>query len=424
MHRTFLTGASLVLADRVASGHTLVLEADRIAEIASGPRPVSPGEVRVDADGCVIVPGFIDVHVHGAAGVDVMDGPGAIATVARALPRWGVTAFCPTSIACAPAALSAFLDDVGRVRAAPEPSGSRVLTAHLESNFINPEFRGAQPASCLRVPSATSAANGEFSSADILAVMDRHKADVGVVTLAPEIDGGLALTRSLVAAGVTVSLGHSGASFEDGEAAIAAGARRATHLFNRMRPMTHRDPGLAGAVLAAEEIAAELVCDGHHVHTAMMRVAVSAKQPSRTLAIPDGTAGSGLPAGSRAMLGGQPITVGDVARLEDGTIAGSVATMDRVFRCLTGRCGFDLVQASHMTSTTPARELRLVGYGVLAVGAVADFVVMGPNLEVVSTWIGGVQAFPGSEVPGLQSAGGRVFRPGVPGTRRDRYPSS
>src|SRR5262245_9714691 len=138
MRRTFLTGASLVLADRVVSGHTLVIEDERIVEIAGGPRSVSPGEVRVDADGCVIVPGFIDVHVHGAAGTDVMDGPGAIAAVARALPQWGVTAFCPTSIACTPAALSAFLDDVGRVRAAPEPSGSRVLSAHLESNFINP----------------------------------------------------------------------------------------------------------------------------------------------------------------------------------------------------------------------------------------------------------------------------------------------
>jgi N-acetylglucosamine-6-phosphate deacetylase len=395
MRRTFLTGASLVLADRVVSGQTLVLEDGRIVEIASGPRSVSPGEARVDLRGCVVTPGFIDVHVHGAAGTDVMDGDGAIAALARSLPRWGVTAFSPTSMACPPRALEAFLDDVGRARAAPEPPAARVLPAHLESNFINPEFRGAQPASCLRLPSATPAQGGEFSSAEILAVIDRHRADVGVVTLAPEIDGGLALTRSLVAAGVSVSVGHSGASFEEGEAAIAAGARRATHLFNRMRPMTHRDPGLAGAVLSADEVAAELIGDGCHVHPAVMRVAVASKQPSRVLAITDGTAGSGLPAGSRARLGAQPITVDDVARLDDGTIAGSVATMDRVFRCLIGQCGFDLVQAVHMTSTSPARELGLIGYGVIAVGSVADLVALGPNLEVISTWIGGVSVGPG-----------------------------
>jgi N-acetylglucosamine-6-phosphate deacetylase len=341
------------------------------------------------------VPGFIDAHVHGAAGTDVMDGPGAIATVARELPRWGVTAFSPTSIACPPEALNAFLDDVARVRASPEPMAARVLPAHLESNFINPEFRGAQPASCLRVASAAIPANGEFSAGDVLSVIDRHKADVGVVTLAPEIDGGLELTRSLATSGVAVSVGHSAATFEEGEAAFAAGARRATHLFNRMRPMTHRDPGLAGAVLASEDVAAELICDGRHVHPAVMRVAVAAKQPWRVLAITDGTAGSGLPVGSRARLGGQPITVSDVARLDDGTMAGSVATMDRVFRCLVGECGFDLVQAAHMTSTSPAREIGLLGYGVLAAGSAADFVVLGANLEVVSTWIGGVRAAPG-----------------------------
>jgi N-acetylglucosamine-6-phosphate deacetylase len=396
MRRTFLTGASLVLADRIVNGQTLVLEDGRIVEISSGPRSVSPGEARVDLNGCVVGPGFIDVHVHGAAGTDVMDGAGAIAALARLLPRWGVTAFCPTSIACPPEALSAFLAEVGRARAAPETPAARVLPAHLESNFISPEFRGAQPASCLRLPSATSAEGGDFSGADILAAIDRHKADVGVITLAPEIDGGLALTRSLVSAGVAVSVGHSGASFEEGEAAIAAGARRATHLFNRMRPMRHRDPGLAGAVLAADEVAAELICDGCHVHPAVMRVAVASKQPSRVLAITDGTAGSGLPAGSRARLGGQPITVGDVASLDDGTIAGSVATMDRVFRCLVGDCGFDLVQAAHMTSTSPARELGLVGHGVIAAGSAADLVVLDSKLQVVSTWIGGVRVFSGT----------------------------
>jgi N-acetylglucosamine-6-phosphate deacetylase len=405
MVRTFLTGGSLVLADRVVSGQTLVIEGDRIVEIAAGPRAVSAGERRVDVGGRFILPGFIDVHVHGAAGIDVLDGPGSVAAIARALPRWGVTAFCPTSVACAPDSLEGVLEEVAALRAAPEPAAARVLPAHLESNFINPEFRGAQPAECLRLPPADAAAGpagrglprdgtaGDYSGADVLAVIDRRRPDVAIVTLAPEIPGGFALTRSLVAAGIRVSLGHSAASFDDAQAAIAAGATRATHLFNRMRPMSHRDPGLAGAVLADEDVAAELICDGHHVHPAVLRVAVAAKQPSRVLAITDGTAGSGLPAGARARLGGRPIVVGEVARLEDGTMAGSVATMDGVFRCLVNRCGFDVVQAAQMTATAPARDLGLVGHGVLAAGSAADFVVIDRQLDVAATWIGGVPAY-------------------------------
>jgi N-acetylglucosamine-6-phosphate deacetylase len=402
--RTFLTGASLILPDRVATGQTLVIEDGRIAEMVSGPRAVGGDETRIDVSGCFIAPGFIDVHVHGVLGTDVLDGAGAVATVAGRLPRWGVTAFCPTSIACAPEALASFLSEVGRGRGATSTGAARVLPAHLESNFLNPEFRGAQPAACLRTPAAAQASarpaprsqapgDVDFTAVDILAVFDRHRADIGIVTVAPEIAGGLDLTRSLASAGHIVSLGHSGASFEEGQAAIAAGARQATHLFNRMRPMTHRDPGLAGAVLASQEVAAELVCDGCHVHPAVLGIAMAAKGPSRIMAISDGTAGSGLPAGSRATLGGHSITVGEVARLDDGTIAGSVLTMDRVFACLVGQCGVDLVRAAEMCATTPARELGLVGHGVVATGAIADLVALDGQLKVTRTWIGGVQVW-------------------------------
>jgi N-acetylglucosamine-6-phosphate deacetylase len=392
MPRSFVTGASLVLADRVATGHTLVVEDGRIVEIAGGTIVPSAGETHVDATGCLVLPGFIDVHVHGAVGTDVLDGPGAVERVARALPRWGVTAFCPTSVASTPAALEAFLQEIEVLRASP-PKGARVLGAHLESNFINPEFRGAQPAACLRVPSATTPeASGAFSSADILSVVDRRKTHVGIFTLASEIDGGLALTRSLAAAGLRVSVGHSAATFEEGREAIAAGARQATHLFNRMRPMTHREPGLAGAVLSDERVAVELICDGHHVHPAILRFALAAKSPSRVLAITDGTAGSGMAPGSRAMLGGQTISVGDVARLDDGTIAGSVATMDAVFRVLVRECGCDVVQASRMTAGTPARELGLSDQGEIAVGFLADLVFLDSQFAVSATWVGGTPA--------------------------------
>jgi len=337
------------------------------------------------------------VHVHGVIGHDVLDGDGAVARIAAALPRWGVTAFCPTTVACTPAALAAVLAEVGRLRS-EKRRGARVLPAHLESNFVNPEYRGAQPLACLRRPPGAADGRGatspDFAARDVLAVIDRSRPDVGIVTMAPELEQGLGLLRALVAAGVRVSMGHSGATYEEAQAAIAAGARHATHLFNRMRPMSHRDPGLVGAVLASDDVAAELVCDGHHVHPAVMNVAIAAKGPARVMAITDGTAGSGLPHGSRARLGGASITVGDVARLDDHTIAGSVLTMDRAFATLVTHCGLDVVQAAEMCSTTPARELGLTGLGAIAPGAVADFVVLDSRLNVVETWIGGERAWP------------------------------
>ena len=401
--RTFLSGASLVLPDRVVSAHTLVLEAGHIVDLISGPRETAPDEVRVNLDDHFVVPGFIDVHVHGVLGTDVLDGETSVRTVAEHLPRWGVTAFCPTSVACPPDVLDRFLREVAELRQATTAGAprSRVLPAHLESNFINPAYHGAQPRRCLRVPADTAAGAGigshpnssstrdDFTTRDILDVIDRLRADIATVTLAPEIPGGLELTRALVANGVRVSLGHSGATFEEAQEAIGSGARQATHLFNRMRPVTHRDPGLAGAALASEDLAVEIICDGHHVHPAVMRFAIAAKSPSRVLAITDGTAGSGLAPGAKATLGGQPITVSDVARLDDGTMAGSVLTMDRVFSALVTKCGLDLVQAAEMCATTPARELGLVGHGVIAPGATADLTVLDSRLKVAQTWIGG-----------------------------------
>jgi N-acetylglucosamine-6-phosphate deacetylase len=393
MTRTLFAGADLVLPDRVASGCTLVVEGSRIVDVIDGHRGGGPGDRVHDVHGHVIVPGFIDVHVHGAFGTDVLDGPSSTASVAARLVQRGVTAFCPTSIACDPRALETFLADVSHARTQRDPGSARVLPAHLESNFINPEYRGAQPLACLRTGAGSSVSADTFRAADILQVIDRHRPDVGIITLAPELPGGAELVRRLVAAGIRVSLGHSGATFEEAEDAIALGARHATHLFNRMRPMTQRDPGLVGAILASEAIAAELICDGRHVHPAVVHVAVAAKGASRVMAITDGTAGSGLPAGATARLGGQTIHVSDVARLDDGTMAGSVLTMDRAFATLVTACGLDLVQAATLTSTTPARELALDGFGVISPGAVADLTLLNSRLDVVGTWIAGQQVW-------------------------------
>jgi N-acetylglucosamine-6-phosphate deacetylase len=293
------------------------------------------------------------------------------------------------------------LDQVRNLREATPGRAARVLPAHLESNFISPDYRGAQPLACLRTPAAIGSASGsgdfttddivrDFTADDIVREIERAAPDVGIVTMAPELDGGLDLVRWLSARGHVVSLGHSRATYDQALEAIALGASQATHLFNRMPPFEHRAPGLVGAILETQEVAAELICDGVHLHPAVVRTAVAAKRPSRVMAITDGTGASGLPPGARATLGGRPITVRDSAAfLDDGTLAGGATTMDRVFQMLVGPVGLSPVDAVTLCSTTPARELGLIGHGVLAIDAVADLVVLDSRLSVVQTYVAG-----------------------------------
>jgi N-acetylglucosamine-6-phosphate deacetylase len=394
-----LSGARVVTTDRILEPATLVVDGDHIVEIDEGGRYASDRDAR-DLHGRTLVPGFIDVHVHGVEGHDTLDRSAPIGAIARRLTKYGVTAFCPTTVACDPHALRAVLRAIRQI----DPSGSRdsarVLPAHLESNFINPEFRGAQPLSCLRRPpsfqSSPAVATGsgdaaeEFTAEDILAVIDEWRAQVGIVTLAPELEGALPFVRQLVDRGHRVSLGHSGASYETGEAGIDAGARHATHLFNRMPPLLHREPGLVGAVLARQEIAAEIICDGFHVHPAVAHAAIATKGAGRVMAITDGTALSGLPPGSQGTLGGRRITARETAAfLDDGTVAGSVLTMDRAFKRLVETMGASLIDAARMCATTPADELGLTSQGRLAPGMLADFAVLDANLRLMETWVGG-----------------------------------
>lgn len=397
MPLTVIAGADLVLHDRLVPGGSLVFDDNGIVAIETraidGPR----GSVRLDGRGLLLLPGFVDVHVHGVEGVDVLDGAGAVAAVAARLPRYGVTAFCPTSVACPPDALAAFLNDVAAARAVSPRGSATVLPAHLESNFINPEFKGAQPARCLRVPAprprAALADGAAFDAAAILAVLDARPSVVGIVTMAPELDGGMGLLGRLVAAGHRVSLGHSGASYDVALAAIAAGASHATHLFNRMSALGHRAPGVPGAVLGSDAVAAEIICDGFHVHPALVKLAVAAKGLDKVMAITDGTAGSGLPIGTRARLGGQTIVVTPrTAELEDGTIAGSVLTMDGALRMLVRAVGMPLVDAARLCATTPAREMGLMDTGVLAPGAAADIVALDHDLRIRQTFVRGSAA--------------------------------
>jgi N-acetylglucosamine-6-phosphate deacetylase len=388
-----LAGGDLVLPERIIPNASLIIDDGRIASLEPRPRVDPSSATVVDIRECYVVPGFVDVHVHGVEGIDTLDDGTPVAEIAARLPRYGVTSFCPTTVACPPAQLRGVLQQVRSARLSRDRRHARVLPAHLESNFINPEYRGAQPADCLRLPGATANA-GEFASRDILDAIAASSADVGIVTLAPELPGGLDLVRALTAAGHHVSLGHSGASFDEAVAAVDAGARHATHLFNRMTPITHRQPGLAGAVLSREEVRAELVCDAYHVHPGMCRVAIAAKGADGVMAITDGTGGSGLQPGSFARLGGRRIRVSDQAVvLDDGTLAGSSLTMDRAFRTIIDRFGQSLVDAARMCATTPARQLNLTAAGIIAEGAVADVTVLDREYRVVRTFIDGEEVY-------------------------------
>ena len=257
-----ISGGDVVLPDRILTSASLIIDGDRIAAVEPAARVDAAGVDVVDAADCYVVPGFIDVHVHGVEGHDTLNDGDPVAAMAALLPQYGVTSFCPTTVACAPDALRRVLKQVATLRANRPPMSARVLPAHLESNFINPEFRGAQPADCLRLPpdradrqgprrtslseepalmfpedaaralsasakatarprrSSPSASKGgtaregEFSGRDILDVIAGARADVGIVTLAPELPGGVDLVRSLVSAGHRVSLGHTGASLD------------------------------------------------------------------------------------------------------------------------------------------------------------------------------------------------------------------
>ena len=402
-----LRGGRLVLPGRILDGAALAIDDGRIVEIAAD---AGASDHDVSCQGRSILPGFIDGHIHGVDGTDVLGGTEAVARVAAALPRHGVTAFCPTTIACAPPALERFLVAVDAAVAARPAGSARVLGAHLESNFLNPEYNGAQPAVCLRRPPRPGEPvrhDGDFTGAAIVAVIDAHRPSVRLVTLAPELDHALDLIARLVAAGHRVSLGHSAATFEQAEAAIAAGARHATHLFNRMPLLAHRAPGLAGAVLAHDDVTSEVICDGFHVHPAMARLAVRAKGVDGVLAITDATAGAGLPVGAMSVLGDQAIRVTErCAVLADGTLAGSILTMDGAFRVLVGVAGLGVVEAARVCATTPASALGRPDLGRLEVGAAANLVVLDHAWRVTQTWVAGEPVWNPTGRPAVSPPGG------------------
>ena len=323
-------------------------------------------------DEALALPGFVDLHVHGGGGADVMDGHGAIDTVARLHARHGTTSLLATTMTAPRAEIEVALADVGRAMRTRAPGAARVLGVHLEGPFINSGRLGAQPA-CAR-PGIVE----ELSALHALAA-------IRVLTLAPEMAGHLDFIRQLKIAGIIAQVGHSNGSYEDGVAALEAGAGGFTHLFNAMSELHHRKPGMVGAALAHAQYA-EIIPDLLHVHPGAIRAARRAIP--KLYCVTDSTSGAGMPDG-HYHLGSQTVTkcMGGV-RLADGTLAGSVLTMDQAFRNLVS-IGIPPLDAIRHVSTNPADYLGEHQRGRLQCGAHADIVVMSPELQLTHTFVEG-----------------------------------
>ena len=327
--------------------------------------PASDGAWRDGAD-AIVLPGFIDLHVHGGGGADTMQAGDAIQTIARTHAQHGTTALLATTMTAPPSEIEAALRALAGACRTRSDGAARVLGVHLEGPYISPERLGAQPAFAA-LPSA----------AEILAL--HALAPIRVVTLAPELPGALETVAALVAAGMRVQVGHSAASYEQACAALQRGASGFTHLFNAMSGLHQRAPGMVGAALA-HAAHAELIPDLLHVHPGAMRAALRAIPG--LYCVTDATAAAAMPDGAYRLGRHVVHKCGGGVRLADGTLAGSTLTMDQALRNLVDGLGLGLAEASRRVSTHAAAYLGIADRGVLRVGALADVVVLDAQLRV------------------------------------------
>jgi N-acetylglucosamine-6-phosphate deacetylase len=374
-------GAPRVVADSVPLGPACVAVSDGvILGVAAGE---TYGDVPPDVvlPSGVLVPGLIDLQINGCFGVDfVAADPAGWAEVSARLPETGVTSFVPTFIT---APVPDLVAGLRRTAALPaDLGGARVLGVHVEGPFLAPDRHGAHDPALLRDPTPEA----------VDALIEAAPGLLRMHTLAPERPGALAAIRRLVDAGVLVSVGHSDATAEQTEAAADAGARLVTHLFNAMRPLHHREPGVVGQGLADPRLTCGLIADLHHVAAPICRLAFAAA-PGRIVLVTDAVAAAGMPPGTYD-LGGQQVSVDPLGlpRRSDGTIAGSGLRLDAAIANVVA-AGVDLRSAVDAASRLPADILGRPDLGRIEAGGTADLVWLGDDLSARATWLAGRLAF-------------------------------
>ena len=372
----------------------MLVRGGRIAAVgpASDLAPTPSDDVqRIDVRGGIVAPGLVDLQVNGAAGVLFTDDPTeeALDAMAAVLPRFGCTSFLPTLLSCSEETAHRALTAAARACASP-PGGAQILGVHMEGPFLHPDRAGAHDRRHLRPP----------STAELGRWLESSGGSLRLLTLAPELPGASEVIREAVRRGVAVAVGHTTATYEKTAQAADLGATLVTHLFNATRSLTAREPGVAGAALALDALTASIIADGIHLHTATVRTVVRAKGAEHVALVTDAMPPVG-PASHEFSLLGRRVTVHDGAcRLDDGTLAGSVLTMDQALRNVVEWTGLPLQDALGMVTLLPARLIGAdASKGGLEAGKDADIVVLDRDLRVLLTIVGGRVVYHAPDFP-------------------------
>ena len=372
-----LTGAKIVLAGEVLEGKALLFDEKIIGFCSADELP--DGTEVTDASGKLVLPGLIDVHIHGYGGHDCSDGDEeGLCRIASELVKNGVTAFCPTTMTLPYEEIEKAFDTARKVRSGFDGKSAFVLGVNCEGPFIAESKKGAQSSEHIRLPDVS--------------LMERNRDILKLVTVAPELEGSLDFIEKTAQMGIKVSIGHTDCDFERAMAALDAGASHFTHLFNAMTPMNHRAPGAVGAALSSSAYC-ELIADTIHVHGGLFSLVAKTKG-DRLVLITDSMRAAGMPDGEYT-LGGQSVQVADgQCRLADGTLAGSVLKLNEALRNMKKNTDLPLHEIVAMATLNPAKAIGVDSdRGSIDVGKRADLVVCDGAFNVQSTYVGGELAF-------------------------------